>query len=139
MLLLGLAGVSKLVDLSAFASVLNDWNAFPKWARTFAVGTVPVLETGLAGLWLIGTKRRMTALAAAILIVALSAAILYQFRFGAPPSCGCLGRIGQYLRELESFHAALWKNGLLVASLTVSAITTSGERTSNDRCSVQEA
>jgi hypothetical protein len=93
MTLLVLAGLAKLVELSAFWVCLNqNLGAPPGVVLTLAM-TVPVIEVGVGGLWLANVRRRPLACAALLLLAVFSLFLAWGVSYGRTSGCSCHGAL----------------------------------------------
>lgn len=116
--LLGAAGIGKLVDLPGFAASLRAWQIVPPLAVAVLVAMIPAAEVLLAGLWLAGIARGRCAIVSLGFVVGISAALaaLY-FLTDRPIACGCYGKVGEWLRISDEAPSALARNGALAGLL----------------------
>ena len=94
----GVAGVAKLIELDRFQTHLGDWTLIPDWAIPVLALGVPMVEALLAGLWLIGYRRRRVAAATLIVALVLGAISVAQFMIHPVPDCGCFGVLAKHAR-----------------------------------------
>lgn len=88
---LAIAGVLKLTDLPAFVESLRGWTLIPRELHAPVAVTLPILETSLAGLWLLGRGRCIALSGTLALLGLLCLANALQSLLGEPPSCHCFG------------------------------------------------
>ncbi|MBL8764134.1 MAG: prepilin-type N-terminal cleavage/methylation domain-containing protein [Phycisphaerae bacterium] len=117
MILIGLAGLSKLADLPQFAHDLKTWSIFPAWTRSLAAVLVPVVEVCVAGAFLLRVRRRAMCAAAMALLAVFSAVYAAQWAWGGAPRCGCMGVIARQLWIAEEAGGVFLRNGVLMAML----------------------
>jgi putative oxidoreductase len=85
------AGGLKLLDPTAFAQDIGNYQAFPWWTWNLAAAVVPMVEI-LAGLALIsGIKRRAGAIVLGSLTIAFLGLIASVIVRGIDLNCGCFG------------------------------------------------
>ncbi|MFI4893364.1 MAG: MauE/DoxX family redox-associated membrane protein, partial [Phycisphaerales bacterium JB058] len=97
-LLFVLAGGAKLFALDQFQAHLESWTIVPRWLVAPLALLVPSLEVGLAGLWVIGARRRTAAWLLLGLAMVFAVASTIQYVWRPPPDCGCLGILAKYAR-----------------------------------------
>lgn len=118
-----LSGLSKLLDLGEFARQIRAWGIFSEPLVAALVALVPAIETGTAGLWLIGIARRRVTLVLIGMVVSMTFVMAAVWLFHEPPSnCGCFGVLGEWLRVSTGFPAAMTRNAALLGALTMGLI-----------------
>jgi|GEM_PF-420494 len=121
MAVIGLAGLSKCLDISEFLAALQTWKFLPEWSHGAFSLAIPATEIILAGLWFCGVARRsVVKLTLAFVAVLAAAYAFHAFVLGAP-KCGCMGALGAYLWSVEDRWFVVGRNlflmGLLAPSL----------------------
>jgi uncharacterized membrane protein YphA (DoxX/SURF4 family) len=116
--LLLLAGVSKLADRPAFREAVADYDVLPMWLERPFAALVPLIETALGVLLLIGFGTRAAAALAAPLFLSFAIAIGINVWRGRSFDCHCFGAA-----QREGIGpAALLRSALLVVAALVVAI-----------------
>lgn len=88
------------------------------------MAVLPAAETLIAGCWLAGIARwRCSLFAVGVVVVASAGLFGLLFFAGQPQACGCLGRLGEWLRASDSARIALIRNGLIVLFIVVGMMT----------------
>jgi uncharacterized membrane protein YphA (DoxX/SURF4 family) len=104
-----IAGISKLTDRRGFRAALRDFGVRERLARALAI-VVPVAELATAGALIPGPSAQWGGLAAAVLLVAFTAAITANIARGRHPECKCFGG----LHTSTTGPRALVRNAFLV-------------------------
>lgn len=117
----GIAGVTKLVDLRGFADALSHW-PIPRWVQLAATFTIPVIEFLVAGMWLANLKRTWMDVVLLALLVGFTAMLGIVLSTAVPPSCACITLIERHFTWAGSVRGALARNAVLLALLGVSAV-----------------
>ena len=113
------AALLKAADISEFRNALaNGWDVPGARSDVLAI-TVPAIEMSLAGAWFLGLARRAAIVGAAVFLIAVTGAFVWQWIIRAPPDCMCFGKIKMFE---DAQHAAMWvvirNTGLLCLLLT---------------------
>jgi prepilin-type N-terminal cleavage/methylation domain-containing protein len=122
MTVLLVAGVAKLLDLSAFERDLASWRLIPNWARDIVVVCVPMLEVILFVSWLLWKeqRRRICRVTIGLLIGVTCAYVIETFMIG-PPTCACFGLLSAYLDLRDGLLTILMRNMFLATLLLPTA------------------
>jgi uncharacterized membrane protein YphA (DoxX/SURF4 family) len=116
--LLLLAGVSKLTDRAAFREAVANYDVLPLWLERPFAALVPLMETALGVLLLIGLGTRVAAALAAPLFLSFAIAIGINVWRGRSFDCQCFGAA-----QREGIGpTALLRSSLLVLGALVVAI-----------------
>jgi len=116
---LGIAGLSKGLDVAFFRTELRGWSFIPKLVAPFIAVLLPALELALALFWFLNVRRRVVAVAALLLTAAATTAFAIHWAVDDPSTCGCLGPLGKRLVVLESVKLVLPRNVLLMVAFGV--------------------
>lgn len=117
MILVALAGVSKLSDLHAFRVSLDSWTEIPSLLRNIAVYAVAPAELLLAGLWLIRVQRSTAFFLTMSLLFTFLSALVVQMYYGKPPECGCFILVDKWLTDIAGYSLALLRLGTLLGCM----------------------
>jgi len=120
---IGLTGILKLFDLSAFADSLTSWTVLPALAKPILTISVPTLEIVLALAWFSDRRRILMESIALGFLICATTLYAVQSVLSEPPDCGCLGLLHEYQDQLSSVHAMIWRNGTLMLLLMSSLVT----------------
>lgn len=91
-LVIGMAGVAKLLDLPAFGQAVRTWVLIPKSLQSVISVAIPIYEVAVAGLWMIGVRRRAVEWGiVAFLFLVTIAYVWHWYAAPQPPACGCFG------------------------------------------------
>jgi len=93
MALLVLAGIAKLVELSAFWEYLHQNLGAPRGTVLALAVTLPVIEVGVGGLWFANVHRRRMACAALLLLMGFSLFLGWSVSYGRTSGCSCFGAL----------------------------------------------
>lgn len=116
MVAIGGAGLSKLLDLPAFARTLSTWSIVPRWGIGTLTAAIPISEMVLAGCWVVWPARKSIAWTAVVYMAVLTAAFFGEYYASAqPPKCGCFGAIMQRWQFRESAGFVTWRNAGIIA------------------------
>lgn len=131
MLLVGLSGTGKLLDLPSFRSSLLTWERLPDWVIDVGWFGVPTIEATAALLWFAGSWRRTCERVVMGLLASIFAVVSVHLAAGASPSCNCFGVFMNQLAFMAEGRWLLGKVAVLLGSLMVGHIVivlTSGLR-----------
>jgi uncharacterized membrane protein YphA (DoxX/SURF4 family) len=103
------AGVSKLADPAGSRAAVADFGVPRRLAPALGILT-PLVELGIAGLLLSGSRARFAALAAVGLLLLFTVAIGANVAKGRHPDCHCFGQ----LHSAPAGMRTLARNGLLL-------------------------
>lgn len=122
MLVLLLAGAAKLLDVPEFRASLSSWKLIPEALRPpLAVG-VPLMEFLVAGLWIVGIRRRVMLQIALCLVAVFMAGTSMHLRLSTPPECRCFGLLERLFAEEQGRVANLWQGGIVLLFLVLGAL-----------------
>jgi len=127
--LVGLAGATKLLDLWAFAASLESWSLIPDWGKSVAVGFVPLSEMLIGGAVLLSARRRLAAWAALALLAVFMTVYAAHVIFAEPPDCNCFGELGRYSAAMDSAWGVLIRNAVLAAAIGLGLFCGLGKQT----------
>ena len=116
MLFMGIAGVLKLSDMSAFEVSVRTWDLLPASAITPIVWSVPVSELLIAGMWFLGVGRRVALGLCMASILLYSIALAGHMVLSSPPDCGCLGKFIQFQSRETAARVGVVRNMVLLAA-----------------------
>jgi len=111
------AGLLKFLDLDEFAGAVGTWTVLPAMLRPVIVVGMPSFEVIIGGMWFLGLAPRGAPMAAACLLVIVSAAYAVQLAYGEPPDCGCFGALAQFKWAQTVSESVLARNGVMLAAL----------------------
>lgn len=118
MLVLLVAGLSKLADVPEFIRSLGTWTLIPGWGRVVIGFSVPLVELGLGlGWFVLAPQRRRLAVAAILMLLVFSGMYGAHLALGVRPDCGCLGKILAFKEDMNTAQIVLLRNALLAGSL----------------------
>lgn len=121
LLVLGFAGVIKLLDLPSFSADLATWDLLPEFVKSIAVFCVPVLEVG-AALAFVAHFRTGAALSATAMLTAYLVVALVHLHQVNPPKCHCFGVVEQYFAALAGMKGVAVRSGTLLVLLTAATL-----------------
>jgi len=124
MLVIGAAGVLKMIDVPRFEKELLAWAVIPDSIAGGVALVVPTLEVGLAAMWAFSLCTRAVFAVAAAMLVLFSAALAAEWSVAGPPTCACLGLLGEYLDRMNEAKFSLARNGVMIAMLVTSLAMT---------------
>jgi len=128
MLILGAAGILKLVDLAQFSESLQSWILVPGVLRALAVIFVPIVEVLLCILWFGRVRRQLVAIGAVGMLVLFSLVYAAHLVLVGPPECRCFGLMHKFLETRDLGSMVIWRNVALVAGLLPFLIVRSDDR-----------
>lgn len=116
------AGILKIVNLSAFAEALNSWTLIPTRIRLASAVLVPAAEISLALCWLLRVApiRGIVGLGGMVILFAVVYAA--QSLFAEPPQCNCFGVWLEFHRAQDSWKTTLVRNGVLIAIWSIGLV-----------------
>lgn len=120
MLFIGAAGVLKLIDVPRFEKELLAWAVIPDSVAGGTALVVPTLEVGLAAMWALSLCARAVVAVSVAMLLVFSAALAAEWSVAGPPTCACLGLIGEYLDRMSEAKFSLIRNGVMIAMLLTS-------------------
>jgi len=86
-----ISGISKLLNLTAFASALRDFELLPESTITFSAIFIPSLESSVGSLLILGYFVKMASTITIILLIVFIAALIPQLAINNEIDCGCFG------------------------------------------------
>jgi len=119
-LVLGVAAVSKLLELDAFARAVASWRVIPPDAVDAIAVVVPSLELAAA----FGCFRSswVGPLLGATVVASFTGAYTAEYILAGPPECGCFGAFATYQLERSSAGWVIGRNVLLMGFLLSGAL-----------------
>lgn len=117
MVLLGVAGVLKLLDMDGFRQSLETWELVPSPIRIAAAMLVPTIEMALFLVWLSGYRRRLAALCAITLLACFAGVFAVHIVLVEPPECSCFGLLRRYGARREQAALVLLRDAVMLAGL----------------------
>lgn len=117
MVVLLVAAVLKLTDVTAFARDLGKWELLPKSTVPLLGVMIPCLELGVGLAWFLGMARRRTAALGFLLLFGFSALYAAHVAMGSPPDCACFGKFLEFKATVADSWKVLVRNGVLLAVL----------------------
>jgi len=131
-LVVGVAGGGKLLDLGGFAASLESWTFIPAWSLPVLVVLVPSIEVLLFGSYVAWPRVRTRVAFLSVLLIggATSLYALQLLLMGDPPSCNCFGRLGRYHAAQDRAAFVLARN--LVLLLVIGQSVLLGPRPSGE-------
>lgn len=114
LLTLGMAGASKLADLSAFRRSISGWWRLPVAVRDVMTIGVPMGEVAVASMWGFGIGRRSCEWCALGALVAYTIGYAVHVVDGRVPACGCFGSLAP---GAERAWWVMGRNGAMIAAL----------------------
>lgn len=117
-IIIGLAGVMKLINLPHFAESLSTWTVVPRATRPVVAVAVPVFECAIAGSWFaIPAIRRGLLRLAAACVVTFSVLYVIQLMTSEKPTCACFGELSRFLRMRDNATLSLVQNAVILGCL----------------------
>ncbi|KAA0212373.1 MAG: hypothetical protein DYG94_14795 [Leptolyngbya sp. PLA3] len=115
----GLAGLMKAVDVYEFSRVLKLWFVIPRSMTPALAVTIPMIEVGLATAWLAGFGRRATTVGIIVTLLLFSTVTTWQYIAYEPVSCGCFGGGAEGRADMGDLRVLLARNVSLVVILSI--------------------
>ena len=116
---LGIAGVMKLVDLSAFYAVLITWSLIPHSIAPVLSLLVPSMEILIAGVWFARSHRSLACVSAMVLLTCFTVAVGAHLLVSSPPRCGCFGAHVLFQEQRDEAIFVLGRNAVLLVFLGI--------------------
>ncbi|MBX3402466.1 MAG: type II secretion system protein [Phycisphaeraceae bacterium] len=123
MLVVGLGGAGKLLDLSSFRTSLFTWERLPDWVIDVGWFGVPTVEATAAMLWFAGVWRLTCERVVIGLLASVIALIFVHLAAGRVPTCNCYGVFMNHLAFMSEGRWLLGKAVLLLVLLMLGHIT----------------
>jgi hypothetical protein len=117
MVVLLLAGVGKLLDITMFQFSLAQWRFVPN-VLTFPLAlTIACAEVLTGFLWLARVSRRPALQIATVMMMVFTGAYGFGVMLVKPPDCRCFGILERYRVHAEEARTVVVRNALLIALL----------------------
>lgn len=117
MLVLLLAGLAKLSDLTAFAGAMQTWEFIPPNIRMPIVITLPATELAIALAWFLRIWPSTAVAAGAAILMVFTAVYGVHLQSGRAPDCGCFGRYAVWQTGMQEARWVVGRNFLLLGLL----------------------
>jgi type II secretory pathway pseudopilin PulG len=117
--LIGLMGLMKLLDLPAFGAAVRHWRIIPRDIRPGVVVIVPILETALLVWLLLNLRRAYLLLSTLSLLIIFSGLYVVQWYLYDNTPCGCFGALARRFAEIETAQFALTRNVVMACVLAL--------------------
>ena len=115
-----LAGWHKLASLSQFKVIVAEYDILPQVMTGIVAISIPVIELGLALLWLTQLAPMITVLSSIALLSIYCFAIGINLKRGRIHiSCGCGALYGEAAEEQPLSGWLILRNGLLILALSI--------------------
>lgn len=124
MLVIGAAGLMKLVDVPRFELAIRAWTVVPDAAASWVAMLVPACELLVAVMWAFSVRPRAVLWSSAAMLAAFSVVLAAEWFAAGPPTCACLGLLGDYLDRMNEAKFSLIRNGVMIAMLLTSLAMT---------------
>lgn len=129
--IVGLAGAMKFVDLAPFGAALREYPLIPEWSIPSLVFLVPLLEL-LTLMIVVATGRlRVASIVAAGLLGIFTIFVAVNLVTMEAPDCACFGLLAEFAVFRADAEAALLRNAVLLGSAVVGLFLYGGV---NARC-----
>lgn len=116
-----IAGLLKLSDLTSFGRSLDAWVIIPHWIVPMIAVLVPAAEIAIGAFALAAPGRPAAKLSVMGLVFAFTAMMILERSVGGQAACSCFGPISR--GEQESLAFLLVRNGVMIALAAVSLLT----------------
>ena len=91
----GIASLSKIGDLAAFATQVHNFRLAPVWSENLIAMTLPWIELVAALALVLGVRARPGALIVAVLMAGFTVGVAVAMARGLDFECGCFGTADQ--------------------------------------------
>lgn len=109
------AAIPKLLDLKAFAEIVNAYAILPGYLVFPAAIAIPVVEVVLAGGLIIG--RWQSTLGSLLLLLFFILLLAYSIHVGLDIDCGCFGPEDPEYSAFHGLRSALWRDLAMLVPL----------------------
>lgn len=109
------AAIPKLLDLKAFAEIVNAYAILPGYLVFPAAIAIPVVEVVLAGGLILG--RWQSTLGSLLLLLFFILLLAYSIHVGLDIDCGCFGPEDPEYSAFHGLRSALWRDLAMLVPL----------------------
>jgi prepilin-type N-terminal cleavage/methylation domain-containing protein len=120
------AAITKLIGRADFEADLIAWDIANQRVRESLSLAIPLTELMIALAWLLRISPAAATYAAALMLIAFSAAYANLWAQGRAPNCGCFGGLMRFQNAKSEAPFVLIRNTALIAGLVVPQIISSG-------------
>lgn len=115
----GLAGLMKAVDVYEFSRVLKLWVVIPRFMSPALAVTIPMIEVGLATAWLAGFGRCATTVGIIVTMLLFSTVATWQYIAYEPVSWWFFGGGAEGRADMGDLRLLLARNMYFVVILSI--------------------
>lgn len=125
MLVILFAAITKLIDRPDFEADLVAWDIANQRVREALSLAIPLTELMISLAWLLRISPASATYAAALMLIAFSAAYMNLWAQGRAPGCGCFGGLMRFQNTRAEAPFVLMRNAAIIAGLLVPQIISS--------------